>query len=84
MNSVFCYMPENQRFNLKCSIGEFIMPSPLVRLSAQTRSSDIDFSIKMIIWGTACAEIVQKSHKRCGKSLILMCAPFVGRFNFRC
>ena len=71
MNSVFCYMPENQHFNLKCSIGEFIMPSPLVRLSAQTRSSDIDFSIKMIIWGTACAEIVQKSHKRCVKSLIL-------------
>ena len=71
MNSVFCYVPENEYFSLKWGIGEFIMPSLLVRLSAQTRSSDIDFSIKMIIWGTACAEIVQKSHKRCVKSLIL-------------
>ena len=67
MNSFFRYIPENECFSLKRSIREFIMPSPLVRLSAQTRSSDIDFSIKMIIWGTACAEIVQNSHKRCGK-----------------
>ena len=36
-----------------------------MRLSAQTRTSDIGFRIKMMILVAACAEIVQKSHKRC-------------------
>ena len=45
------------------------IPSPLVRLSAQTCISGIDLQIKMMILATACAEIPQKSHKRCAELL---------------
>ena len=39
--------------------------SPLVRLSAQTCTSDIDFRIKMQILVTSCARNAPNSHKRC-------------------
>ena len=41
MNSVFCYIPENQRFNLKCSIGEFIRKKQKVLVNSSPQNSEI-------------------------------------------
>ena len=63
--SPFCLFATRKSTRKLPDTAYFHIPSPLVRLSAQTCTSYVDFHIKMMILATACAEITQNSHKRC-------------------